>query len=302
MDSVARPDSTLHLAIVGDVHLAFGPQDVETLDAGGYDLILFVGDLAGYSFRGALRVARYIAQLRTPAIVMPGNHDCITPQQMLAEIMGHEPTIGMLTGGEEARVAELRRALAPAILTGYGLHPLPVRGGPPIDLVTARPHSFGGPVLSFRPYLERAHGITTLEASAARIARRVDESRASRIVFLAHNGPSGLGARRSDIWGCDFKRGEGDFGDPDLRAAIDHARGQDKHVLAVLAGHMHHALRGAGGGHRTWLYRDEAGTLHVNAARVPRVFTERGTKRRHHVEVVIEGDRAEAREVLTPAA
>jgi uncharacterized protein (TIGR04168 family) len=297
----ARSTSSLRLALVGDVHLAFGPKDVASLDAGGYDLVLFVGDLAGYSFRGALRVARYVAQLRTPTIVMPGNHDCITPQQMLAEIMGHEPTIGMLTGGEEARVTELRRALAPAILTGYGLHPLPVRSGPLIDLVTARPHSFGGPVLSFRPYLERAHGISTLEASAERITARIDESRASRIVMLAHNGPSGLGARRSDIWGCDFRRGEGDFGDPDLRAAIDHARARGKHVVAVLAGHMHHALRGVGG-QRTWLARDERGTLHVNAARVPRVFTERGKERRHHVEVVIDGDSAEAREVLVDGA
>lgn len=287
----------LRLALVGDVHLSFGPKDVEALDGGGYDLVLFVGDLAGYSFRGALRVARYIAALRTPAIVVPGNHDCITPQQMLAEIMGHERSVALLTGGEEARVAELRRALAPAILTGYGLHPLPVRRGPPIDLVTARPHSFGGPSLSFRPYLERAHGVASLEASAARICARVDESRAGRLVFLAHNGPSGLGARRSDIWGCDFRRSEGDFGDPDLRLAIDHARAQKKHVIAVLAGHMHHALRG-GGGQRRWLSRDAEGTLHVNAARVPRVFREGGVERRHHLEVVIDDGEVEAREVL----
>ena len=154
-------------------------------------------------------------------------------------------------------------------------------------------------MLTFRPYLSRVHGVTSLEASAARITQRIDESRGSRIVFLAHNGPSGLGARRSDIWGCDFKRGEGDFGDPDLRLAIDHARARGKHVLAVLAGHMHHTLRG-GGGTRTWLARDEAGTLHVNAARVPRVFMAGGKEQRHHVEVVLDGDRAEAREVLVP--
>lgn len=288
---------SLRLAIVGDVHLAFGPKDVASLDAGGYDLVLFVGDLAGYSFRGALRVARYIATLRTPAIVMPGNHDCTTPQQMLAEVMGHEPSIAMLTGGEEARVAELRRALAPAILTGYGLHPLPVRSGPAIDLVSGRPHSFGGPALSFRPYLERAHAVSSLDASAAKIVARVEESHASRLLFFAHNGPAGLGAKRSDIWGCDFRRSEGDFGDPDLRAAIEHARQRQKHVLAVVAGHMHHTLRG-GGGQRTWQLRDAHGTLFVNGARVPRVFTEGGKERRHHVELVIDGDRAEAREIL----
>jgi hypothetical protein len=34
-----------------------------------------------------------------------------------------------------------------------------------------------------------------------------------------------LAARpHSMIWGCDFRPTDGDFGDPDLRIAIDHAR------------------------------------------------------------------------------
>ena len=57
---------TIRIAVVGDVHLAFGPKDVVHLDSGAYDLVLFVGDLAGYAHRGGLRVAKYIRTIRTP--------------------------------------------------------------------------------------------------------------------------------------------------------------------------------------------------------------------------------------------
>ena len=136
----------------------------------------------------------------------------------------------------------------------------------------------------------------TLEESAARLSHLVDQA-SGRIVFLAHNGPSGLGAERHAIWGADFRRRGGDFGDPDLREAIEHARRRGKTVLAVLAGHMHRALRG-GGPDRVAFVRDEHGTLFVNAARVPRVFSEGGRRLRHHVAVRIGGDRAEAEDGL----
>ena len=86
-----------------------------------------------------------------------------------------------------------------------------------------------------------------------------------------------------------------DFGDPDLEAAIAHARGKQKQVVAIVAGHMHQSLRG--GGTRTWL-AERDGTLYLNAARVPRVFKERGLEKRHVVEVIVEGERATAKEVL----
>lgn len=289
----------IQLAVVGDVHLAFGPKDVDALNTGRggrpYDRVLFVGDLAGYAFRGALKVARYVAELRRPTLVLPGNHDCMTPQQMFAELLGHAATVEMLSGGEEARVKELDAALGAAELTGYRVHEL----APDLSLIAARPHSFGGPRIAFLPYLERAYGVRSMDASGARLCDLVDEARGRRLVFFAHNGPSGLGARRHDIWGADFKRGGGDFGDPDLRDAIDHARATGREVLAVLAGHMHRQLRG-GGPDRVAFLRDDAGTLFVNAARVPRVFREGERELRHHVAVTIEGGHAEAEDVLVP--
>jgi len=285
----------MRLGVVGDVHLAFGPKDVAALDAEGYDAILFVGDLAGYSHRGALKVARYIATLKTPTWVMPGNHDCMTAQQMFAEMMGHEATIAMLSGGEEARVAELREALGAAKLTGYAVAEL----SSDVSMICARPHSFGGPNFAYKPYLGRAFGVENLDASGARLCDLVDEATSERLIFLAHNGPTGLGRERHDIWGCDFKRQGGDFGDQDLRDALDHARARGKRALAIVAGHMHRQLRG-GGPDRTAFVRDEEGTLFINAARVPRVFkdTATQTEQRHHVALRIEGERAEAEDRL----
>lgn len=292
----------MRLAIVGDVHLAFGPKDLVALDGGGYDAVLFVGDLAGYSHRGAIKVAKYIASLKTETLVLPGNHDCMTAQQMFAEMMGHEATISLLSGGEEARVAELSSALSSssgrASLTGYRVHRL---GG--LSIVAARPHSFGGPSFAFKPYLSRAFGVANLDASGARLCDLVDETTTEAIVFLAHNGPTGLGSARDAIWGCDFKRQGGDFGDADLRDAIDHARARGKKVLAVVAGHMHRQLRGSGPPReRTAFVRDEHGTLFINAARVPRVFKDpqTNTELRHHVVLRVEGDRADAEDILVP--
>jgi len=289
-DAADAEDRSVRLAVIGDVHLAFGPADVRHLDAGGYDAILFVGDLSGYARAGALRVARYVRSLKTRTLVIPGNHDTAGAPQLFAELMQNETAIEMLSVGQRERVEALRGELAPAELVGYSLHR--VAG---LSLIAARPHSFGGPRLAFRPYLTEAFRVSSIEQSAARLRWLVDDAQGPRVVFLAHNGPTGLGDRRDAIWGCDFRRGEGDFGDPDLEQAITHARVKGKRVIAVIAGHMHHALKGRGT--RKWI-EEQDGTLYVNAARVPRVFKQDGVEKRHYVELVIEGERATAREVL----
>ncbi|HKU42217.1 MAG TPA: metallophosphoesterase, partial [Polyangiales bacterium] len=76
----------MRIAVIGDVHLAWDARDVAALDAAAYDLLLFVGDLAGYGAEGGVRVARSIAELRTPALVLPGNHDAVTTLQLGAEV------------------------------------------------------------------------------------------------------------------------------------------------------------------------------------------------------------------------
>lgn len=284
----------MRLAVIGDVHVRFDRADAEALDAEGYDAVLFAGDLAGYSHRGGLHVARAIATLRTPALVVPGNHDAVLAPQMLAEILKHERSIELLATGQRERVEELQRAIAPAVLGGFSVHPLRARSsGATLECVVARPHSFGGPHLAFRPYLDARFGVPTMSASAAKLCDLVERTVGDEILILAHNGPTGLGSTRDAIWGCDFRKGEGDFGDPDLREAIEHARAFGKRVVAVVAGHMHHALRG--GGTRAWQARERE-TLFVNAAQVPRMRRAGAKTQRHHVELRIENGHAEATE------
>ncbi|MFW5921106.1 MAG: metallophosphoesterase [Polyangiales bacterium] len=286
----------LRIAVVGDVHLRWDATDVAQLDEAGYDLVLFVGDLAGYRERGGLQTARRIAPLRTPALLMPGNHDAVPLLQLAAETCGWRRTAHWLGGTQDRRCHALEEALGDVPLAGYSLHT--VGEGPgAVSIVAGRPHSMGGPRLAFARHLRRHFGIESLEQSAERLRALVDRAEHERLVFFAHNGPSGLGARRDDIWGCDFKAEEGDWGDPDLRDAIDYARTSGHRVLAVCAGHMHHALKG--GGHRPWELRRD-GILYVNAARVPRVFQQGGRELRHHVRLQIDENDASVHEVIWP--
>ena len=279
---MARP---LRVAVIGDVHLAWDDRDVELIDDAGYDLVAFVGDLAGYR-RGALEVASSIRKLRTPTLVIPGNHDAASLPHLAAETLERRALARALGWDQTRRVEALERALGPHPLVGYSHHAL---GG--ISFIAARPHSQGGSFLAFSRHLEQRFGVGSVEQSAARLCREVDEAAHDRLVFLAHNGPTGLGDRRTDIWGCDFRKAEGDWGDPDLRAAISHARAKDKRVLAVIAGHMHHRVKG--GGERAWRVEQD-GILYVNAARVPRIERHPAGERRYHVCFETDGETARA--------
>jgi uncharacterized protein (TIGR04168 family) len=141
------------------------------------------------------------------------------------------------------------------------------------------------------------YGIDSIEASTARLLGLVDQLETEQVVFLAHNGPSGLGDAADAMWGCDFMPGGGDWGDPDLSAAIDYAVSQGRQVLAVVAGHMH--LRTKAGNERPWRVERD-GILYINAARVPRIFAAAGDVHRHHVALRITSAGVEAEEVLVP--
>jgi uncharacterized protein (TIGR04168 family) len=300
--------TTIRIAVIGDVHLQWDAADVRHFNASAYDVMLFVGDLATYAHRGALAVARSIAELRRPTLVVLGNHDGIHVGQLVAEVSRNAQMSDLLGGGQARRYDELARALGPATLCGYSLHAVP---GLPADLaiIAARPHSMGGSYIAYRRFLEERFGVRSIEDSARRLCALVDAAEQQRLIFLAHNGPSGLGAARSDIWGCDFRKAEGDWGDDDLRQAIAYARTRGKRVLAVVAGHMHHHVKASGGAQRCWrLERD--GVVYVNAARVPRIFSRDGARMHHHIALSIhhatvpDGDRDDvvADEILIPVA
>lgn len=295
------PAPAVNIAVIGDVHLDWNRFDVDYFNASNYDLLLFVGDIAGYRHRGALPIARSIAALTVPAIAMPGNHDAIHLGQLVAEALEKDSIANALSGGQPRRSRQLDRALGEVTMGGYRRHPIEV-GGRRLSVISARPHSMGGPRLAFRRYLGHAFGVASIDDSVNRLNALVDECGDEPIIFLAHNGPSGFGDRRDDIWGCDFRSSEGDFGDPDLAQAIAYARASGRRVAAVTAGHMHHHLKG--GGRRRWSETRD-GILYLNAARVPRIFSTEGIAHHHHIEITVPfrgdaspGGEAHARERL----
>jgi len=287
----------VRIAVVGDIHLLWDERDTRALDDCGYDLVLFVGDLAGFGLDGALRVAHDIAEMKTPALVLPGNHDAVTAPQLAAEVLMRTPDLAReaLALRMTARVQALANALSPIPLCGYSLHPFEAHG---LTVLAARPHSLGGPRLAFRRYLASRFNVRRMTDSVDRLCALFDAvPESQQILVLAHNGPSGLGSSRHAIFGCDFRTGDGDWGDPDLGEALQYARDCGKRVLGVVAGHMHHAVRG--GGERAWLV-ERHGLVHVNAARVPRYRAGAHSEERHHVRLTLENGRISAEPVWLP--
>ena len=286
--------SELRIGVVGDLHTHWDEVDVAHFDRSDYDLVFFTGDLGGGTASSSLRIARVMSRLRKQALVMPGNNDTGDIAELAAELT-HRRGI--------RKLAAIRSGLEPGSsdmedlgirLCGYTLH-RHTRGPVDLTIVAARPHSMGGPELSFPEHMQASYGIDSLEASRARLFALLDEVETENVVFFSHNGPTGLGNEPHDMWGCDFRPGGGDWGDPDLAAAIDYARHIGKRVLAVVAGHMH--LETKHGRERPWQV-EKLGTLYINAARVPRIFAREAATHRHHVELKILSAGVEVREVF----
>ena len=295
--SPERPMKTAKIAVLGDLHGRWDDWDVDYFDRSDYELLLFTGDLGSGTGEAGVKIARSIARLAKPALVMPGNNDVEFQPAISAEFFHQRGLIDLLDTSTLERRRSVSHASGRVALCGYSLHPLTLSCGD-LTVLAGRPHSMGGTTLSFPDDLQRNHDIQSLEESTSRLIELVNTAPTRDLIVLSHNGPYGLGGAPTDIWGCDFKEGGGDWGDPDLEAAIDHARGIGKRVRAVVAGHMHLATRG--GEPRTERVNQE-GTLHVNAARVPRIFAGPDGAVRSHVSLEISEQRLSAREIAVPS-
>jgi uncharacterized protein (TIGR04168 family) len=281
----------LRLGVVGDLHTHWDDIDVAQFNATRYDLLFFTGDLGGGSVESSLRVARTISRLDVETLVMPGNNDTGDIHQLAAEL-SHRSGLKRLTGIRQGA----GDAIKPIRLCGYSSHRYRTPAAD-VTLIAARPHSMGGPTLTFADHMSATYGISSLEASAKRLKELVDAAETADLVFLSHNGPTGLGGEPADMWGCDFKPDGGDWGDPDLREAIAHAVATGRRVLAVVAGHMH--LKTKCGQERPWR-REHDGILYVNAARVPRIYSGSDDVMRHHVSLHIHEQGIEIDELEVP--
>jgi len=271
--------SVENLAIVGDLHGHFTDDDVHYFNRSSYDLLLFVGDMGSGTRKDGLSIIRLVARLRKATFIMPGNNDAPHLPDLAAELA--------YQAGRREILQAMGKARSSWVLpVGYSAHALTTPLGD-ITLICGRPLAQGGSGISFADTLERVHGVGTREVSTARYRQLVAEARTRRLLFLAHNGPSGLGEDEDALWGRDFPVPDGrehdfprDFGDDDLRAALDYSALIDKEVLAVFAGHMHRRR-----GTSRPLSTTVDGTTFVNAAVVPRIRSGPRGAEHHHVAV-----------------
>ncbi|MCB9886208.1 MAG: TIGR04168 family protein [Planctomycetes bacterium] len=246
MDSPAHPNLA-NLTVIGDLHRWWRPADAAFLELTRPDLSLFVGDLGDED----VEMVRSIAALPVPKVVMLGNHDAWQ-------------SFGRRTCTE--KLTESLHILGEDHLA-YAVREVPAAG---ISVVGARPFSWGGQSLRSPELYDEIYGVHTMRQSAAAIFDAARNAHHRDIVILAHNGPLGLGDQPEDIFGKDFGKPGGDWGDRDLALAIQRIEGLGLRVRAVIAGHMHHRLAHPRGAERTRFVR-RGETLFVNAAYVPRV-------------------------------
>lgn len=240
------PSPIATLTIVGDVHRSWRSADAEFLVRSQPDLAMFVGDLGDED----VDMVREVARLPVPKVVMLGNHDAWQSCSNNAPSRHLRDSLDALG----------RDHLA------YGVRELPKVG---ISVVGARPFSWGGPNLRGVGVYRQIYGFHTMRQSAVRIVEAARKAQHRDLVILAHNGPLGLSRDSRDIWGKDFGRPGGDWGDRDLAIALDRIAHMGLRVRAVVAGHMHHQVVYPRGELRTRFVR-RGDTLFVNPAVVPR--------------------------------
>ncbi|ALF54380.1 metallophosphoesterase [Nostoc piscinale CENA21] len=267
MTSQKKPSQTLKIAVVGDIHDQWEVDDAIALKHLGVDLVLFVGDFGNES----VEVVRAIASIDIPKAAVMGNHDAwYTATEWGRKKCPYDRT-------KEDWVQEQLDLLGTAHV-GYSQLDFPQWN---LTVVGGRPFTWGGPEWRFADICKERYGVTNLEESAAKILAAVKSAASDAIIFLGHNGPSGLGDRPEDPCGKDWHPIGGDFGDPDFAAAISQTLTIGKTIPLVTFGHMHHNLRHTKKELRKSVFKSPEGTIYLNAASVPRIIENEGHKQRN---------------------
>jgi uncharacterized protein (TIGR04168 family) len=301
-DPATTPPGAARLAVVGDVHGQWGPEDEAALAALAPTAVLFVGDFGeeDVGLVRSLAAPPAGAGASPPRFFVLGNHDawfCLTAR-------GRDRAARKgAAGGEVAAVSPGVRAqveaLGPAhVGWGHGLATAtsPATSSSPttVAVAGARPFSKGGARWSDVADFYAAYaGVAGREEAGDRTAAALRRAAAAAatipppgggqcagLVLLAHNGPAGLGSAPRDPCGADFLPGGGDWGDPDTAAALEavtaEAEGGNHPVsavpAAVLFGHMHRNLKGDPRPRDAVRFDDEerTRTVFLNAAVTPR--------------------------------
>jgi uncharacterized protein (TIGR04168 family) len=259
--------TSLKIAIVGDVHDQWEREDGIALKQLGVDLVLFVGDFGNES----VEVVREIAALDLPKAVVLGNHDAwYTATEWGRKKCPYDRS-------QENRVQAQLDILGSTHI-GYDKLDFPAFN---LTVVGGRPFTWGGPDFRFAEICQELYGVSTIEASATKIFQAVKNAAYETIIFLGHNGPSGLGNLPEDPCGKDWLPVGGDYGDPDLAEAIALSITAGKTVPLVAFGHMHHELRHLKEKQRRAIFKSPDGRIYFNTASVPRIKAVNGAKLRN---------------------
>ena len=270
MTSQSKQDETTVIAVVGDIHDQWEAADGTTLQKLGIDLALFVGDYGNES----VDVVKAIADLDIPKAAVFGNHDA----WYTATAWGRQKC--PYDRKKEDWVQEQIDLLGEAHV-GYGKLDFPKLN---LTVVCSRPFTWGGSSWKNEDFYQERFGVASFEESTARIIAAARSATYDTVIFLGHNGPSGLGDCPEDPCGKDWQPLGGDFGDPDLTEAIAQTRAAGKQIPLVTFGHMHHKLR-----HTQKYLRKPVHvareTVYLNAASVPRIV-ENGSDRQRNFSLV----------------
>jgi uncharacterized protein (TIGR04168 family) len=269
----------LKLAVIGDVHDHWDDDSATALSSLDADIAIFVGDFGNENVEIVKKVASHPA---TNKIFMLGNHEawyCLTPrgrQRALkvalqsSSLHANNLASKSMSGpvGTSPALEEMFRVLGKDHI-GFSSTIFDQFG---VAFVGGRPFSKGGKRWSdIAAFYKHHYGIESMEESAHRIVDiALSQPFELPLVLIAHNGPTGLGNKRYSPCGVDWQEPEEDFGDPDLGEAIEVLTTQNRAPSLVLFGHMHHNLKN--GGKRNMVFvNDVTGTVHLNAAVVPRI-------------------------------
>ncbi|MGD1852859.1 MAG: TIGR04168 family protein [Leptolyngbyaceae cyanobacterium] len=246
------------IAIVGDVHGQWGRRDTQALEALGVDLALFVGDFGNE----AVPIVQQIAAVAVPKAVILGNHDAwYTASKNKRKKCPYDPT-------KEDRLQRQLDVLGDCHV-GFSKLEIPRHNA---TVIGTRPYSWGGSKWRHSQFYRDRCQVTSFAQSTAKICKSIDMANHRTLIFLGHNGPTGLGDQVHSICGRDWKRSGGDYGDVDFADAIAHARSTNHQVPLAVFGHMHHELKHDKTRLRDRVVVDDQGTVYVNGANVPRVL------------------------------
>lgn len=257
----------IKIAVVGDVHDLWDHEDEAALKALGVDLVLLVGDFGNES----VEVVRSIAQMDLPKAAIMGNHDAwYNATDWGIKQCPYDRT-------QEDRVQQQIDLLG-EVNVGYGKLDFPELR---LSVVGSRPFSWGGSIWKNNKFYRSRCGVKNFSESVDRIISAVNTAAYETVIFVGHNGPTGLGDMPEDPCGKDWQPIGGDHGDPDFEQAIAKARLLGKTIPLVTFGHMHHTLRHTRQQLRRPIHTTSDGTVYLNAARVPRIVQNEGDRLRN---------------------